>query len=399
MSRMIDLIRESAVPGSILQAAAKGKLSIPEADLLEILVHLAIHNEEFREQARLTLAGWDEDSMRAAAANPGTPREILLYLAAVENLRPSLLMGLLSNPSVPEAALVEMAKSGPLEAVLLLSDNARVASSVGILRALVKNPYLISPAAQIVKEKLWIAEGSIATEQADPENADRVLPEIAGEEAQPDNVLDEELNAYLLERAEELAAIMDQEFQPIGNIQHEVAEAEEPLAEAAAAAAAAAGSASGVKRVRPQVERGRGSALAKISKLDVKGRIQLAFKGNKEERAILVRDGTKLVSLSVLDSPKISDSEVEKIANQRNVLEAVLRGIAMKRRFMKNYVIVRNLVFNPRTPLDVSLGLMKHLMPLDLKGLSGSKDVSDTIRKLALKMFKQKMNPNKKTTD
>jgi len=45
------------------------------------------------------------------------------------------------------------------------------------------------------------------------------------------------------------------------------------------------------------------------------------------------------------------------------------------------------------------LGLMKHLQAQDLKGLSGSKDVSDTIRKLALKMYKQKMNPSKKTTD
>ena len=187
-------------------------------------------------------------------------------------------------------------------------------------------------------------------------------------------------------------AIIDQEFQPIGSIEDQVAEAEEPLAAAAAASNSAA-------TAKPRVGGQRGSALQKISKLDVKGRIQLAFKGNKEERAILVRDGTKLVSLSVLDSPKISDGEVEKIASQRNVLEAVLRGIAMKRRFMKTYPIVRNLVFNPRTPLDVSLGLMKNLQAPDLKTLSGSKDVSDTIRKLALKMFKQKSNPNKKTTD
>ena len=149
----------------------------------------------------------------------------------------------------------------------------------------------------------------------------------------------------------------------------------------AEAAAAAAGRAAAREKARTEVV--RGSALAKISKLNVKGRIQLAFKGSKEERSILVRDGTKLVALSVLDSPKISDGEVEKIANQRNVLEAVLRGISMKRRFMKNYIIVRNLCFNPRTPLDVALGLMKHLQAPDLKGLSGSKDVSDTIRKLA----------------
>ena len=396
MSRMIDLIRESAVPASIVQAAAKGELAIPETDLLEILIYLVRQDQTFGDQARATLAEWDQESIRSAAANMQTPSEVLEYLAAEENLQPALLMALLGNPSVPERALVRLAKSGPREAVLLLADNARVGASIEVLRALTFNPHLAGLQAEAVKQKLWIAEGQLAAQHADPESADKVLPEIAAEGAQPDNVLDEGVNAYLLAHAEELAAAGEQEFQPIGPIHDHVAEAEEPLAEAEAAAAAAA---VGVSRKPGALPPVRGSALAKISKLDVKNRIQLAFKGNKEERAILVRDGTKLVALSVLDSPKISDAEVEKIANQRNVLESVLRGVSLKRRFMKNYVIVRNLVFNPRTPLDVSLTLVKHLQPHDLKSLSGSKDVSDTIRKLALKMFKQKMNPGKKTTD
>jgi len=38
----------------------------------------------------------------------------------------------------------------------------------------------------------------------------------------------------------------------------------------------------------------------------------------------------------VLEAPKLSDGEVEKFALQKNVLEAVLRQIPLKRRFMKN---------------------------------------------------------------
>jgi hypothetical protein len=306
-------------------------------------------------------------------------------------------MAIMTNPAVPEAALMELAKTGPRDAVLLMSDNARVAGSIELLRALTKNPFLTGPPALVVKQKLWIAEGNIASEFTDEEHADTVLAELAPDEAQPDNVLDEELNAYLLERAAELEAIMHQEFQPIGAIQEDAPQAEEPLAEAAAANAATARVLAAREKAKPDIE--RLSTLAKISKLNVKGRIQMAFKGNKEERSILIRDSTKLVAQAVLDSPKISDGEVEKIANQRNVLEAVLRGISMKRRFMKNYMIVRNLTFNPRTPMDVALGLMKHLQAPDLKGLSGSKDVSDTVRKLATKMYKQKMNPFKKSTD
>jgi len=153
---------------------------------------------------------------------------------------------------------------------------------------------------------------------------------------------------------------------------------------------------------RPQVKKPpsederRGSVLQKISGLDIKGRIQLAMKGTKEERSILIRDGTKLVALAVLESPKITDGEVERFASQKNVLEAVLRQIPMKRRFAKLYPVVRNLVFNPRSPLDMSLGLMKHLLVQDLKNLSGNKEVSDTVRKLALKSFKSKNETAKK---
>jgi len=135
----------------------------------------------------------------------------------------------------------------------------------------------------------------------------------------------------------------------------------------------------------------RDSVLQKIAKLDIRGRITLAMRGTKEERSILIRDSTKLVALAVLDSPKISDGEVEKFALQKNVLEAVLRAIPMRRRFAKNYNITRNLVQNPRTPLDLSLGLMKNLLIHDIKNLSGNKEVSDTIRKVALRMYRQKI--------
>lgn len=232
---------------------------------------------------------------------------------------------------------------------------------------------------------------------------------------------------YLAQHANEITAEGDKPFHAIGGVFDEVAGADEPAqAKAFAAAAAAAGATapgsttpapesstgtishtaaptaapdaastnhkpSGQKKplVNPEDEK-RGSVLQKIAALDIKGRIQLAMKGTKEERSILVRDGTKIVALAVLESPKISDGEVEKVASQKNVLEAVLRAIPMKRRFAKNYVVMRNLVANPRTPLDVALGLMKNLLVGDLKNLSGNKEVSDTVRKMALRMFRQK---------
>ncbi len=135
--------------------------------------------------------------------------------------------------------------------------------------------------------------------------------------------------------------------------------------------------------------------MQKIAKLDIRGRIALAMRGNKEERSILIRDGTKIVALAVLDSPKVTEAEVEGFALQKNVLEAVLRAIPFKRQFAKSYGIMRNLVFNPRTPLDSSLGLMKGLLVNDLKNLSGNKEVPEAIRKMATRFYAQKMERQK----
>ncbi len=200
-----------------------------------------------------------------------------------------------------------------------------------------------------------------------------------------------------------IAAEGEKPFQSIGGVVEllgegvlTAADRDETAAPVATPAAAAAAPAK-PKVEEPKKPAERLNTMQKINGLDVKGRIQLALKGNKEERSILIRDGTKVVALAVLEAPKLADGEVEKFASQKNVLEAVLRQIPLKRRFMKNYIVVRNLVANPRTPIDLSLGLMKNLLAQDLKNISGNKEVSETIRKLALKMYKQKMDAaNKK---
>jgi hypothetical protein len=419
MPRMIDLIRASAVPSNLMQAAARGALAVPPGEMIEILVYLAIHNKVFGEQAKLTLAGWDEVASRAAASNPNTSKEVLEYLIAAENLRPTLLPALLENPALAEGTLVEAASSASREVVENMLKSGRVNQSEKILSSLTSNPNLTGIETTNIRNKL--AAGIVVPANSPPEEVrvedDDVMPKMpADEPASPEDVLDEALMAYFAEHEKEISANEDKPFQPIGSFYEDFAASpEEPLAadpeapltapataEAASTTPTAATSApvaTGVKKtaaVKKGHDEARGSALQKISKLDVKGRIQLAMKGNKEERSILVRDGTKVVALAVLDSPKITESEVEKFASQRNVLESVLRGIPLKRRFMKHYGIVRNLVFNPRAPIDVSITLIKNLLVQDLKNLSGNKEVSETVRKAALRLFKQKLDSSKR---
>jgi hypothetical protein len=415
MGRMIDQIRASKLPSNMMQFAARGALSVPAAENIEILVYLAKHNKVFGDLARMTLAGWDEKASLAAAADPQSPREVLDYLISPENLRPKLLPALLENPSVPEDQLAKFALSASRESIETMLKSARVKGSGGVLTVLRSNPYLKKEESTEIEKLLKRTESAELRDSAEagdesPAGTSDMDASTASEDQEASDIPDETVSAYLTEHATEVAADEGKAFQAIGGVVEllgadyfpvsevsEVASTTEKMQASSTGQAAAASKPAPGKKAKPAGEPKRENTLQKINSLDVKGRIQLALKGSKEERSILIRDGSKVVALAVLEAPKLSDGEVEKIASQKNVLEAVLRQIPLKRRFMKNYIVVRNLIFNPRTPLDLSLGLMKNLLTQDLKNLSANKEVSDTIRKLALKMFKQKMEAaNKK---
>jgi hypothetical protein len=122
------------------------------------------------------------------------------------------------------------------------------------------------------------------------------------------------------------------------------------------------------------------SALQRIANLNVARRIALAMKGNREERAILIRDPNRIVTAAVLSSPKMNDTEVAAIAKMQNVSEDVLRTIANNRAWLKNYTVVLAVVKNPKTPVALSMNLMARLGEKDLKLLSTDRNVPDVLR-------------------
>ncbi len=405
MARTIDQIRASKLPSNLMQFAARGALQVSAGENIEILVYLARHNKVFGELARMTLAGWDEKSSLTAAADPETPREVLDYLASPDNLRPALLPVLLENPSISEGQLVKIAIGASRDLIEVMLKSPRVRLLSGVLDALKSNRYLRKEEAEELRKISKPDVTPTIAQEVVPAAEHQPVPDLpataasSGATAPGDEWADDEaLSAYLKEHAHDIAAEGDKPFQAIGGIVELLGQDYFPVNDTAEAPAPAeppapATAATPTPVVAPQklpVAPVRENALQKISHLDVKGRIQLALKGNKEERSLLIRDGTKVVALAVLEAPKLSDGEVEKFASQKNVLESVLRQIPLKRRFMKNYKVVRNLVSNPRTPLDLGLGLMKHLLSADLKNISANKEVSETVRKLALKMHKQK---------
>jgi hypothetical protein len=144
----------------------------------------------------------------------------------------------------------------------------------------------------------------------------------------------------------------------------------------------------------PDVQR-RQTLLQQIAKMTVAQRVQFAMKGGSEARRTLIRDTNKVVQRAVLQSPRLTDQEVEAFASMANLTDEILRLIAANRTFRKNYVVVRNLINNPKLPLDVSLHLLPMINGIDLKKLTMNKNVPETLRTTALKLQRQRAETKK----
>ena len=130
-------------------------------------------------------------------------------------------------------------------------------------------------------------------------------------------------------------------------------------------------------------EAAKKSLFARVATMTVVQRIRLAYRGNKEERMFLIQDRNRLVSAAVLKSPKTRDGDAETIANMKSVAEDVLRGITFRRDWMRHYGIMRNIVKNPRAPIDVTLSLVIKLNAKDQKTLSSDRNVPEAVRAFA----------------
>ena len=133
-------------------------------------------------------------------------------------------------------------------------------------------------------------------------------------------------------------------------------------------------------------------ALRRLSAMTVSERVKAAMKGSREERAILIRDPNKLVSVAVLSSPKINESEVENFAKMANVSDEVLRIIGNTRAWVKNYGIVSALARNPKTPVAIALNLVQRLNDRDLKMISTDRNAQEPLKIAVRKRISQGKN-------
>jgi len=101
--------------------------------------------------------------------------------------------------------------------------------------------------------------------------------------------------------------------------------------------------------------------------------------GTAFDRAILIRDTNRSVAIAAITSPGVNEQEASRYAANRGLSEDIIRYIAEKREWLKNYQIKVALVNNPKCPLAHSMRLLTHLRAKDLQGVARSKNVPSAL--------------------
>jgi hypothetical protein len=342
---IIERIESGAYPREILQTIAAGFLPLPQEDLVPVLSYLAVGSDgDIAAAARTSLADMPSRVVIAVAGDDAAPPLHLKYLAHATD-DPAVLEALIRNRALPDEVVVQLAGiAEPSLQEVIVINQARILRAPEILEALLSNP-ILTPEAR---------RRAIETREEFFEKQARMPAAPPEDDEQPDLTLPDDAIVDLLEKAEDET----QQTQP------DVAP--------------------------PPFDPVNQSVFSQILHMTVKEKVQLAFRGGKTERMLLVRDRNKLVCSSAMRNPRMSDTEVEAIAGMRNVDEEVLRIIGTRREWVAKLPIINALVHNPKAPVGVVLTLINRLTLRDLKGLKDDKGVSEVVRQVARKLYNQR---------
>jgi len=126
---------------------------------------------------------------------------------------------------------------------------------------------------------------------------------------------------------------------------------------------------------------------AQILRMPMAGKIKLALRGNRDARMILIRDTNKLLRRFVLLNPRIGEDEVIAVTRNKSADDELLRMIAERREWMRNYQVRLGLATNPKARLPVALRQVGTLEERDLRIIAKSKNVPAAVSAQARRLL------------
>jgi regulator of extracellular matrix RemA (YlzA/DUF370 family) len=385
---IVQAIVSGNAPQQARMAAARGLLPLPQVDLLEVLVALSAAGEaEIAAAAAATLEGQAPESLLSVAVSKETPPTVLGYLAVRQNAGRAVHEAVTLNPNTPDegVALLAAATTDGSLLELISINQQRLIRAPAIIDAIIGNPARTPDAERRAREtRREFFEKERGAQQIAEELRARGLPAAAefieasetlgaGETFSAEDawliashieVLDDDIDdSWLgLERLEEF---FDE------TPEQRAANAERIIGETRS------------ENLPPE----RIALIRRIMLMSVKDRVKLGMKGDREARAILIRDSNKVVASAVIRNPRITENEVEAVAAMRTVSDEVLRLIALNRAWARSYPIIHNLARNSRTPIATAIGIMPRIRTKDLQQITQNRNVSEAVRRQAYRLL------------
>lgn len=394
-NNVVEAVIKGTAPQPARLAAAKGMLPLPQTDLLEILVALTKDEDaDLAKTAQETLASQEKEEFKDLFKTDEIAPIVLAYFVEEENVQNAVLESIFRNPNTPRQSLIQFArntKNGEMLEVLSLNQQLLV-SEKDLLDAILSNSHRTPDAqrrAEEIKKEFFEKERGaeqIANElraqgkEAAAEFIEQVeIAEDAEAESSKDGLSFEDA-LLLAEHIEIPDAEIDDSWLSLEYIEEIYEETDEQRQ-------AIANKILGELRAEDdEISGERISMVQRILLMKMKDRIKLAQKGDREARNILIRDPNRVVAQAVINNPKITDQEVEKIASMRTVPDDVLRQIASSRNWARSYSIIHTLARNPRTPISNVMSILTRLQLRDLQALNKNRNVSDAVRRQAFRL-------------
>lgn len=384
---VVKSIISGNAPPAARSAAARGLLPLPQADLLEALVHLTADNDPaIARAAQETLSSQSSSDLLEAAKSESMAPAVLGYFASLSTASREIHEAIAGNTSTTNESIALLARttSDPALIELITLNQQRLIRSPEIIDAVLLNPARTPEAERRVKEtrreffekergarqiaQELRARGNAAAaeffESAELSGTGQLSIDDAWAIAQHIEVSDIDIDDSWLAREYIEEMLVESPEQTAANMQAVI----------------------NAERLEGEISPERISLIRRIMFMTVKDRVKLAMKGDREARGILVRDSNKIVATGVIHNPRITDQEVEKIAAMRTVADEVLRLIGMSRAWARSYPIIHNLARNPRTPMATAVQVLPRIRTKDLKSISQNRNVSEAVRRQAYRL-------------
>jgi len=328
-------------PTGARRMAARGALPLPPIELATVLLVLANDpDSEVKRTARESLESLPESVLGPVLRGPAHPA-LLSFLAQIHRESEAHCEALALNPQADDDTITFLASLPHPRVVDIISQNQeRMMRHEEIVDALGANPLTGRAVIERILGFLGLEEreGAEEAESAlDEGEAEAAVLEILGEEMS---------EVAKLLAAEHADALEDEETS--------------------------------------------GSLYAAVQQMSVMQKIKLARVGGKEARALLIKDRNRIVSSSVLASPKLTETEIVTFAQSRAIGDDLLRIIASNREWTKGYPVKLALASNPKTPPPQAIKFLTYLQDRDLRNLMKSKDVSSNISTHARRLLMKK---------